>query len=131
LAASSECRPNCRPFIARWLKRPSSKVVTDEIRAVVEAVCPKLLSKLSPTLEKMFLKLRRMGSQPHLQAACGSPSDRRSGWTDALFRGRSDRLQGTLTKTLGIALADLRQHDNALGEAMVTRLQELTGVALP
>ena len=49
-----------------------------------------------------------MGSQPHLQDARGGPDDRRSGWTDALFRGRSDRLQGTLTKTLGIALADLR-----------------------
>jgi hypothetical protein len=29
---------------------------------------------------------------------------------------RTDRLQGTLTKTLGIALADLRQHDDALGQ---------------
>ena len=81
----------------------------------MEAVWPELLSKLSPKLEKMLLKLRRMGSQPHLQDARGSPGDRRSGWTDALFRGRSDRLQGTLTETLGIALADLRQHDNALG----------------
>ena len=54
---------------------------------------------------------------PHLQDARGGPGDRRSGWTDALFRdGRSDRLQGTLTETLGIALADLRQHDDALGQ---------------
>ena len=29
---------------------------------------------------------------------------------------RTDCLQGTLTETLGIALAGLRQHDNALGQ---------------
>jgi hypothetical protein len=41
---------------------------------------------------KAVLKIRRMGSQPHLQDARGGPGDRRFGWTDALFRGRSDRL---------------------------------------
>ena len=25
-AASCSCRPNCRPFIATWLKRPCSKL---------------------------------------------------------------------------------------------------------
>ena len=29
---------------------------------------------------------------------------------------RTDRLHGALTETLGIALAGLRQHDNALGQ---------------
>jgi hypothetical protein len=100
------------------VETPVLKTVTDEIRAVVETVWPELISKLSTKA------LRRCSSSSAEWAvsriyktraavpAIVVPLDGRAIPMD----GRSDRLQGTLTETLGIALADLRQHDDALGQ---------------
>ena len=83
----------------------------------METVWPELISKLSAKALKRCSSssaewavsriYKTRAAVPAIVVPAG-----RTRYSDG---GRSDRLQGTLTKTLGIALADLRQHDNALG----------------